>query len=345
MRVNITRKQNPLPPQVAVYYENPGRFFTVSVTNTDTETAIPVRLEISLVGPIEGGVDVWPVASSSYLTLSSHRSLPVSFIIQPKQTRHFSSIELQQHMKSYPLGTQTAGGAIASAMKTPEDGKPFGLLDEGHYGLRIIAKTNYDGEAGDVIGEGECFFDICYSATAPEFTFPNPESFDFNSDYDVVNFPTDYAHFEWSTPAFNVPSLALSRQFSYDFKLYRMLANQSPEEAIASNGIAFQQLGLMTPFCDIPYHIVSNLQRSGTQYFVAQVVAKPVISDALNPDYSLVNNQGRSQYMVLKISEEGGSGGFENDLVVEDEEGADELPIRVTIEPKFKELTNEQREN
>lgn len=341
MRVNITRKQNPLPPQVAVYYENPGRFFNVSVTNTDTETAIPVRLEISLVGPIEGGVDVWPVASSSYLTLSSHRSLPVSFIIQPKQTRHFSSIELQQHMKSYPLGTQTAGGAIASAMKTPEDGKPFGLLDEGHYGLRIIAKTNYDGEAGDVIGEGECYFDICYSASAPEFTFPNPESFDFNSDYDVVNFPTDYAHFEWSTPAFNVPSLALSRQFSYDFKLYRMLANQSPEEAIASNGIAFQQLGLMTPFCDIPYHIVSNLERSGTQYLVAQVVAKPVISDALNPDYSLVNNQGRSQYMVLKISEEGGSGGFENDLVVEDEEGADELPIRVTIEPKFKELTNE----
>ena len=76
MRVNITRKQNPLPPQVAVYYENPGRFFNVSVTNTDTETAIPVRLEISLVGPIEGGADVWPVASSSYLTLSSHRSLP-----------------------------------------------------------------------------------------------------------------------------------------------------------------------------------------------------------------------------------------------------------------------------
>lgn len=339
VRVNITRKQNPLPPQVAVYYENPGRFFSVSVTNTDTEVAIPVRLEISLVGPIEGGADVWPVASSSYLTLSSHKSLPVSFIIQPKQTRHFSSIELQQHMQSYPLGTQTAGGAIASAMKTPENGKPFGLLDEGHYGLRIIAKTNYDGDAGDILGEGECYFDICYSASAPEFTFPNPEGFDFNSDYDVVNFPTDYAHFEWTTPSFNVPSLALSRQFTYEFKLYRMLANQSPEEAIASNGIAFQQQGLMVPFCDIPKNVVSTLQRSGTQYFVAQVVAKPVISDALNPDYSLVNNQGRSQYMVLKISKEGG--GLENDLVVDDEDTTDEDPIKVTIENKFKELTNE----
>ena len=29
MLVNITRKQNPLPPQVAIYYENPGRFFNV----------------------------------------------------------------------------------------------------------------------------------------------------------------------------------------------------------------------------------------------------------------------------------------------------------------------------
>jgi hypothetical protein len=74
---------------------------------------------------------------------------------------------------------------------------------------------------------------------------------------------------------------------------------------------------------------------------VAQVVAKPVISDALNPDYSMVNNQGRSQYMVLKVSKDGGSGGIENDLAIESEEGADELPIKVTIENKFKEFTNE----
>ena len=48
--VNITRKQNPLPPQIAVYYENPGRFFNVSITNNDTEMAVPVRLEVALVG-------------------------------------------------------------------------------------------------------------------------------------------------------------------------------------------------------------------------------------------------------------------------------------------------------
>ena len=160
--VNLTRKQNPLPPQIAVYYENPGRFFNVSITNNDTEIPIPVRLEVALVGPIEGGVDMWPASCSSFLNMNCHRSLPSSFIIQPRQTRFITSLELNQHMKSYPSGSVSVGGAIATAMQTPPAGRPFGLLDEGHYGIRIIAKTNYDGDAGDVIGEAECFFDICY---------------------------------------------------------------------------------------------------------------------------------------------------------------------------------------
>lgn len=341
MLVNITRKQNPLPPQVAVYYENPGRFFNVSVTNTDTEMPIPVRLEVSLVGPIEGGADVWPVASDSYMNLRSYRNLPGGFIIQPKQTRYFSSVELNQHMMSYPPGSTELSGSISAAAQNMEDGRPLGLLDEGHYGIRIIAKTNYDGDVGDVIGESECFFDICYSASAPQFTAPMAQGFDFSSDYEVVNFPTDYAHFEWSTPTFNIPSLATMRQFSYDFKLYEMLANQSPEEAISSARIAFQQLGLMTPFCNIPQPVVENLKRSATQYYVAQVKAKPVISDINNPDYTLITNDGRSNYMVLKVSKDGGSGGTENDLTIDSDDATDEDPIKVTIETKFKEFTNE----
>ena len=339
--VNVSRKQNPLPPQIAIYYENPGRFFNVSVTNTDTEMPVPVRLEVSLIGPIEGGADVWPVASDSYMNLRSYRNIPSGFIIQPKQTRYFTSVEMNQHMMSYPPGSTELSGSISAAAQNMEDGRPLGLLDEGHYGIRIIAKTNYDGDAGDVIGEAECFFDICYSASAPQFTAPMAQGFDFNSDFEVVNFPTDYAHFEWSTPTFNIPSLAKMRQFSYDFVLYEMLANQSPEEAISSGRIAFQQKGLMTPFCNIPYNVVENLKRSATQFYVAQVTAKPVVSDVNNPDYTLINNGGRSNYMVLKVSKEGGSGGIENDLAIKSDEGAEELPIKVTIEKKFKEFTNE----
>ena len=343
MRVNITRRQNPLPPQVSLYYENPGRFFDISVTNVDADTPVPVRLEVSLVGPIAGGADVWPVASESYLMVNYNQSLPSSFIIPPKQTRFFNSSELNTHMMSYPSSSRYAGGTIAKAIQTPEDGKPFGLLDEGHYGIKFTVKSNFSGDSGDVLGEGTCFFDLCYSATAPTFTFPAATGFDFSGETDMmtVNFPTDYAHFEWTTPTFNIPSLATMRQFSYDFKLYRMLPNQSPEEAIGSNGIAFQQLGLMVPYCDIPRNVVTNLQRSGTQYYVAQVTAKPVISDVNNPDYTLINNGGKSNYMLLKLAPEGGSGGFEDDLTVDDEDGTDEDPVKVTIETKFKEFTNE----
>ncbi len=341
VHVNITRRQNPLPPQVATYYENPGRFFNVSVTNGDPDRPIPIRLELSLVGPIEGGADAWPAACSSFFTLTRTRNIPSSFILAPRQTRHLTGDELNQHLRSYPMGSYSMGGAISEAIQTPKDGRPFGLLDEGHYGLRFVVKTNYEGESGDVIGEGECYFDICYSASSPEFTFPRPSGFDFSAAYDVVNFPTDYAHFEWTSPRFNLATLTSTRQFSFDFKLYRMLANQSPEEAISSNGIAFQQQGLMTPFCDIPKNVVDNLQRSGTQYFVAQVTARPVVSDTNNPDYTLINNKGASQYMVLKLGSEGSSGGIENDLVNDAEKPTDEFPIKVTIEPKFTTLTNE----
>ena len=340
VHVNVTRRQNPFPPQVATYFLNPGRFFNLSITNTDTERSIPVRLELTLVGPIESGADMWPVSSDSYIKVSRTRNIPSSFIIAPKQTRHFTSDELNQHFKSYP--SPEICGVFSEALQTPTDGSTFGLIDEGHYGLRVTVKTNYEGESGDVIGEGECYFDICYAATAPEFTTPRSTGSDFTSNFEVVNFPSDYAHFEWTTPRFNLPALTSTRQFSYDFKLYRMLANQSPEEAIASNGIAFQQQSLMTPFCDIPQNVVGNLQRSGTQFFVAQVTANPVVTNSNNPDYTLINNKGASQYMVLKLAKDGSSSGVETDLVTGGEDNpVNEFPINVTIEPKFSELTNE----
>ena len=339
--VNVTRLQNPLPPQISTYYENPGRFFSVSVTNTDTKVPIPVRLEFSLVGPIDGGADIWPASSSSYFMLTGKQSLPTGFIIAPGQTRYISSMELSQHMMSYPSSSYYAGGAISTAMSSAKEGV-FGLLDEGHYGIKMIAKTNYDGEAGDIIGESTCFFDICYSATAPSFTNPQPEGFDFSSEYDVIRFPTEYAHFEWTIPQFNIQSLARNRQFSYEFKLYRMLPNQSPEEAVASNGIAFQQPGLLTPFCNIPYNIVENLRRSGTKHYVAQVTATPVVSDAHNPDYTLINNNGKSALMVLKFADDDtdNSGVVDNGLVI-DKGDVGEQDFKVTIEPKFTKLTNE----
>ena len=120
MQVSITRKQNPLPPQLSVYHENPGRFFNVSVTNIDPETAIPVRLEVSLVGPIEGGADAWPVGPSSYFTMNYNQSLPSSFIIQPKQSKFFTSPELSTHLMSYPNTARFMGGRIADALRYAE---------------------------------------------------------------------------------------------------------------------------------------------------------------------------------------------------------------------------------
>ena len=49
--VDVRPKQNPLPAQAALYVENPGRFFNVTLTNLSDEP-VPVRLEVRLEGPI-----------------------------------------------------------------------------------------------------------------------------------------------------------------------------------------------------------------------------------------------------------------------------------------------------
>jgi hypothetical protein len=140
MRVNITRRQNPLPPQISIYYENPARFFDISVTNVDADTPVPVRLEVSLVGPIAGNADAWPAASDSYFTLNYNQSLPSSFIIPPKQTRFFNSSELSSHLMGYPTSSRYAGGAMRATIR----------LSDGHDVLALCGSSELArGEVGE----------------------------------------------------------------------------------------------------------------------------------------------------------------------------------------------------
>ena len=345
--VSVTPRQNTLPAQGAVYMTDPGRFFNVSLTNTSATELIPVRLEARIEGPIEGGFDILP-DNGSYLATSAQRTMPVYIPLTPGHTRVLTQTDLYNMFRQYDAGTEMfGGGQLYDIFQSGGSGGIFGLLPEGHYGLKLTAKTNYTeyNDAGDVLGEAVCFFDICYNASAPSFNNIKYINGDVSAEAGIVNqdgyntayFPTSNPRFSWSEPTFNNTRLSITRQFLYDFRIYQLAMNQDPSDATLYNGnIAFEQLGLMTPYCVVPYNVVARLKRYANVKYVAQVTARPLVTDVSNPNYTIIGNEGKSEMIVLLMEDDALGNGEDVDIIVDN--STREYPINVTISPKYTEL-------
>ena len=346
--VNVQRKMNPLPAQGGVYMSDPGRFFNVMLTNTSSSEFLPVRLEVRLEGPIESNVDIWP-NGDSYLATSAQRTMPVYIPLQAGQTRVLTQTDLMNMFSQYDAGTETFGGGFLYDMfQGGANSGVFGLLPEGHYGIKITAKTNFTdfNDPGDYLGEGICFFDICYNANPPSFnnityindSYEGSSGFVNHNGYYTAYFPTSNPRFSWSEPTFNYSGLTVTRQFIYDFRIYQLTEGQEPSDATLQNApIAFEQCGLMTPQCFVPYNVVAALKRYRNVKYVAQVTARSLVADSSNPNYTLLGNGGKSEMIVLLMEDSGlGSGAEDGDIVVDTSNR--DYPINVTISTKRTEL-------
>lgn len=346
--VTVQRKMNPLPAQGGVYMSDPGRFFNVMLTNTSSSEFLPVRLEVRLEGPIESNVDIWP-NGDSYLATSAQRTMPVYIPLQAGQTRVLTQTDLMNMFRQYDAGTETFGGGFLYDMfQGGANSGVFGLLPEGHYGIKVTAKTNFTdfNDPGDFLGEGICFFDICYNANPPSFnnityindSYEGSSGFVNHNGYYTAYFPTSNPRFSWSEPTFNYSGLTVTRQFIYDFRIYQLTEGQEPSDATLQNApIAFEQCGLMTPQCFVPYNVVAALKRYRNVKYVAQVTARSLVADSSNPNYTLLGNGGKSEMIVLLMEDSGlGSGAEDGDIVVDTSNR--DYPINVSIEPKYTEL-------
>ena len=343
--VSVQRKQNPLPAQGGIYLNDPGRFFNIVVTNNSATEFLPVRLEARIEGPIENAVDIWP-NGDSYLATVASRTMPMYIPLQPGQSRVLTQTDLYNMFRQYDAGTEVySGGILAEVFQSGVGSASFGLLPEGHYGLKITAKTNFTdfNDPGDFLGEDVCFFDICYNANPPSFnniTYINDgnsgsSGFVEDNGFYTAYFPTFNPRFSWTEPTFNNAGLTVTRQFIYDFCIYQLGEEQYPSDAVLHNGnIAFSQYGLMTPQCIVPYNVVAKLKRYKNVKYVAQVTARPLVNDASNPNYTQIGNDGKSEMVVLLM--DNSSQGHDNDIVVDNP--TIDLPINVTVEPKFTEL-------
>lgn len=333
--VTVSARQNPLPAQGALYMTDPGKYFNVILTNTSADEFLPVRLEVRIEGPIESGLDVWPTSGDSYLSVMASRPMPMYIPLQPGQTRMLTQSDLYNMFQQYNGATETfSGGVLGDVFNNAAAGE-FGRLPEGHYGLKIIVKSNFTDyqDPGDELGEGVCYFDICYKASAPSFIEPFTNSTD---EVIYTDFPYDNPRFRWTEPVMS--NTKIKRQFVYDFKIMRVAQNQTPYEALEYGGtVAYQQLGLMTPHCIVPYNIMMELKRSGCEQMVAQVTARSLITDDTNANFSVVSNDGKSEILVLNMKPEKGEG-EDGDLVTPEEMFEGDQSIVATITPKFTEL-------
>lgn len=351
VQINVMTLQQPMPAAALEYYTNGGNFLSISLSNT-TQQAQVVRLELELRGPIPNAVNDMEACGNSFLWLKSQEAIMSSFVLPPGQTRAIAPNELSLHFQQYPANQNCLqmNGAILDAVT---DMETLGLLPEGHYGLRIRAISNTADNPISLKGEGTCYFDICYNASAPTFTQPHtsasvsPLLID-SEGLTCYEFPADAAtyRFAWTIPQFNANlHRGQSPNFTYDFRLYRLNPGETPSQA---HQVAYQQLNLMTNFCDIPVTNVWMLRKTGS-YFVAQVTARTPYTNASQIYYTRLQNDGKSPLKLIKFNNistspnnsdtdsgttAGGSGGGSDGQSVDTGSDGD-LPITVTVKPKY----------
>lgn len=305
--INLSTNYRVLPPDMGTYKSDPGRFFTVSVTNTSTEIQnVYFGLQLEYLYD-EHGMATNALAFST----PTERPTRVPYIIQPgvntltkedlrRLFNHIPTSEL--HLNEDFLGKLGLHG--------------FGLLPEGTYRARLTAykwDTNLILPNGKVQNPipvsdpmiGTVEFDVCYRAQAPQFT--TPTSFGGTTmslfDLDAVKVSTDNPVFAWTEPMLNCASYG-TPQYSYRLEIKEIIRNeksvalQTPERALVENPVFLAVSPLSAPQAILRYDQVKRLKEG--HLYVAQVTATPRGNyAAYDPNYSIVDNGGKSDYIVF----------------------------------------------
>ena len=131
------------------------------------------------------------------------------------------------------------------------------------------------------------------TASAPSFV--QPQAVESGYGWLEAEFPAMNAQFVWTPPvANNAPTV----RFQYDFSIMRVVPGQEVVDAAQYGTVAFQQRGLMTNMCMIPQNVIESLKNSGTEHFVAQVIAR-----SIGGNVKMTNN-GKSEIMLLYFKQE-----------------------------------------
>ena len=283
--VTLAPKQQVLPPQVLLYVADPGKYFTVTLTNTTQEVqTVYLGMQMQQVNP----------ASDLAIATPANRQPKQPFTIQPSGTYQLSSIEMKKLFDHIPSNEIQCPPSLFGDYTNGS----FGLLPEGTYSAQITAyKWKYPQYVSPVVASnptgGKCNFIVCYRAQAPQFLTPMATSFAEN---DIAEVDPFMAQFTWTMPTITCGSSF--NTYTYDFRVVELMENQEPDVAMDRNPVVYQVKGLRTNLCAIPTNIVTSKFLAGKKY-LAQVTANASNAGAM--DYVMIENNGKSTYKLFRI--------------------------------------------
>lgn len=327
--VQVTPVQDILPPQVGDYKANPGKYFTVTITNTTAEE-IRTYLAVQIMKTFENDG-----TTPSNLSVSSPPTrMPGSPIIVPANGSVDLSMEQMRRIFDHiPLSEMQFSSDLFSQFGAAD----YGLLPEGQYKVLLSAYkwdpllvNSSTGRIDSPVAlsnpsvTGYNFFRVCYRAQAPQFIEPTA-SLGTTTLYNLeaVKFPLMNPVFSWTEPVLNCWR-ENTPMYQYTLRVYEIFRNgeimQSPDDALL-NYYIFQIPAMTAPTCILDQNAIKRLQDG--HLYAAQVTATPIgITDM---DFMMVENKGGSQVLIFTPDL---SGEVEFDEAeVEEEEDEEDLAL------------------
>ena len=163
VQVTIIPRMDPMPPQVMNYISQPGVYFNVTLNNTTTEVLnVFLTLEVEQITNGELHVKTpYYIQPMNPIMLAPNTPTPVTSVALQNQFRQLETTDVV-----------LTGGQLSDFYGTGI----VGLLPEGMYKAYIKA---YRWEPGVKYPQllsnpmsGQCTFNVCYHAQAPEITMP-----------------------------------------------------------------------------------------------------------------------------------------------------------------------------
>ena len=285
--VTVNPVQPTLPPQAMLYVANPGNYFNVSLINSSGEAQnIYLVMDLEQINPNSG----------LYVKIPAQYQPDRPITVPAGGTHILSMVEMKNLFNHVPNDRI----ATTPGLFSDYEGGAFGLLPEGQYRMRLVAYRWEPGRDTPLMvsspSSGQCIFNICYKAQAPEFLMPMP-GIGNTADASVCTMDKQNALFTWKEPI--VTCNPGSAHFTYKFKVVQLIEGQTPDEAIEHNPTVYEKSGLLSPMCILPQERIRSMIDEVT--YVARVTAEQSGLGNTYLNYSMVENDGNSDLRLFRF--------------------------------------------
>ena len=312
--VTVNPIQRQLPPQLGLYLDNPGKYFTIMLRNNTNETQ-PLFMGMQL-------DEILPVQDLSVITPPAR--LPKQpIILSPNETKVLNLVETKTLFNHLLMSEVSTRGNVDN-----------GLLPEGTYEVHLTAyrwdPSLINPYPLSLPTGGYCTFEICYRASAPKIISPSSfaqagiqnkgnssrsidsqaeiwNSFDFglrdlSADF-ISTLPIENPIIVWSPPTTNC---GFGRSgITYTLRIVELMPGQSATRAMSENASVYINENLIVPQCVIPANYVRRMNQNSI--YIMQVQAKLGAASRisslrqLNMNYLLLENEGKSEIRPFRL--------------------------------------------